>query len=102
MTVASTFFQHNTYGTWQQNRFKTWHMIDLVLVKRRRMNRIHDVEAMCDAECDTEHRQVVTKSEQTEEIGADQITRAQPLQTDESEIEHNTFEKRERKEGPMR
>jgi len=61
LVVANTWFKHKVYGTWQHVRFKTWHMIDLVLVRRSDINSVRDVKTLCDAECDTDHRLVTAE-----------------------------------------
>ena len=61
LKVTNTCFKHREYGTWQHMRFKTWHMIDLVIVRARDMRWIRDTRVMCDAECDTDHRLVTTR-----------------------------------------
>ena len=61
LRVTNTCFKHKQYGTWQHMRFKTWHMIDVVLVRARDMRWVRDSKVMCDAECDTDHRLIVMR-----------------------------------------
>ena len=61
LRVMNTFFQHRVYGTWLHPRYKTWHVLDLVLVRTKSARQVLDCRVVCDAECDTDHRLVVTK-----------------------------------------
>ena len=61
LCVTNTFFEHKEYNTWRHNRFKTWHTLDHIVVNRRCKDKILDTKVVQDAECDTDHRLVITK-----------------------------------------
>jgi ribonuclease HI len=61
LVVTNGFFKHKQYDTWQHARFKTWHTLDHVLVSRNSKKKVLDTKACLDANCDTDHRLVMTK-----------------------------------------
>ena len=60
LRIMSTFYKHNTFGTWQHNRTKQWHQIDHVLASRRTAALFTNVKIMAGLDFDTDHRLVRT------------------------------------------
>ena len=60
LRIMSTFYKHNTYGTWQHNRTKQWHQIDHVLASRHTAALFTNVKVMAGLDFDTDHRLVRT------------------------------------------
>ena len=42
--------------SWMHPRFKHWHLIDNIIVRRRDLNQVQNTRAMRGAECSTDHR----------------------------------------------
>ena len=58
LRILSTFYQHNTYGTWQHARTKVFHQIDHVVCSSKTAALINDVKVMPGIDFDSDHRLV--------------------------------------------
>ena len=63
LLITNTVFRLPTRWktTWMQLRFKHWHLIDYVIVRRKDRQDVRVTKTMCGADCWTDHRLVVSK-----------------------------------------
>ena len=70
MCVTNTWFtgkpQHKQ--TWYHPRSKTWHMLDMVLTKRKSLNTVKNTRAYHSADCDTDHVLVISTVRPTRSV----------------------------------
>ena len=63
LLITNTVFRLPTSRktTWMHPRSKHWHLIDYVIVRRKDRQDVRVTKTMCDADCWTDHRLVVSK-----------------------------------------